>query len=135
MGKRRKKNVAEKFVCIGVFLLVVITVSMVLTLQVKSRSRNAVLFDNRRYEASEEAYKAQVKGILSDYGMSNSGLTMTRTVSMDGEREYRIDIYDRKLAKLEDHVMDSLTEELGMCKVILNDSACYPVEISYVKIN
>lgn len=83
MNKVSKK---EKLFYIVVGIILVTTLSVLMSVRVQSKSREAVLFDNSACMEAEAAYRQQVKEILEAHEVYNSGLTMTRVVSMDGER-------------------------------------------------
>ncbi len=110
-----------------------VSISLIMTVRVQSRSAEAILFDNSYYKASEEAYKQQVQQVLENYECYNSGLTMTRIVSLDGTREYSIQIYNGKLQKLDLQTYENLCDEINECKVSLPDGTEYLVQVSYVR--
>lgn len=116
---------------VGVLLVAAITLLM--SIQVQSRTKERLLFDNRYYEAAEEAYKEQVQQVLEAYDCYNSGLTMTRIVSLDGEREYQLHIYHKKLQNMDAAVFQSLCEDVTACKVLLSCGEEYNVSVSYEK--
>jgi len=124
---------AEKVFYVIIGLVLVVSISLIMTVRVQSRSREAVLFDNSYYQASEEAYKQQVQKVLESYDCYNSGLTMTRVVSLDGMREYSMLIYNSKLQKLDLTAYEKLCEEIAACSVLLPDGTEYCVQVSYVR--
>ena len=112
-------------------IVFVIALSVLMAVRVQSRSREATLFDNRNYEAAEAAYKQQVQQVLENYDCYNSGLTMTRIVSMDGEREYSMQIYNGRLRMLEKDVYEKLCNDVEQCKVLLPDGREYEVDLKF----
>lgn len=130
MGKSGKK---EKVFYVIMGVILVVSISMIMTVRAQSRSRESVLFDNSFYKASEETYKQQVQQVLESYDCYNSGLTMTRIVSLDGEREYNIQICNRKIQKLDLNSYENLCNEIDECKVTLPDGTEYSVQVSYVR--
>lgn len=128
MSKVTKK---EKIIYILGGIIFVMALSVLMTVRVQSRSREATLFDNRNYEAAETVYKQQVQQVLEDYDCYNSGLTMTRIVSMDGEREYSMQIYNGKLRMLEAEVYEKLCSDIEQCKVVLPDGREYEVKLKF----
>ena len=123
----------EKIFYFLIGIILVVGISLIMSVRTQCRSREALLLDNRYYEAAEETYKQQVSSVLESYGVCNSGLTMTRVVSLDGEREYRIQIYNRKLQKLDLNTYDNLCNDIDACTVMLPDGAKYPVQVSFGK--
>ncbi len=117
------------------YLMVVILLgaafAMIMSTQVKSRTREAVLFDNSRYAQAEQQYKKQVQEVLQKYGCVNSGLTMTRMVSLEEEREYSMQIYNGKIRLLEREDVAKMMDEIEECKVVTPYGAVYSVEVSY----
>lgn len=128
MNKVTKK---ERIIYIIGGMIFLIALSVLMTVRVQSKSREAVLFDNRNYEAAETAYKQQVQQVLESYDCYNSGLTMTRVVSMDGEREYCMQIYNGKLRALEESVYEKLCTDVKRCKVELPDGREYEVNLTF----
>ena len=123
----------EKIFYVLVGMVLAVSISLIMTVRVQSRSREALLFDNSLYASSEEAYKQQIQQVLESYDCYNSGLTMTRVVSLDGEREYSILIYNSKLQKLDLHTYEKLCDEINKCMVQLPDGTEYSVQVSYVR--
>lgn len=130
MFKAGKK---EKIFYVIAGMILAVSVSLIMTVNVQSRSREAILFDNSYYEAAEDAYKKQVQQVLETYDCYNSGLTMTRVVSLDGEREYSIQIYNGKLQKLDLNTYEKLCAEISECMVLLPNGTEYSVQVSYVR--
>ncbi|MBE5882093.1 MAG: hypothetical protein E7289_07310 [Lachnospiraceae bacterium] len=126
--KRKEKLI---YVLIGVLLVAAIT--MLMSVRVQSRTQESILFDNRNYESAEEAYKKQVQQVLEDYSCYHSGLTMTRIVSLDGEREYNIQIYNAKFESLSAEIFDGLKQEIETCYVVAPGGERYDVAVSFSK--
>ncbi len=123
----------EKIFYTIIGMIFVIALSVLMTVRVQSKSREAVLFDNRNYEAAEELYKQRVQQVLESYDCYNSGLTMTRIVSLDGEREYNIQIYNSKIQKLDSDTFEKLCSDVAACAVSLPDGSEYFVQASFEK--
>ena len=126
MNKVSKK---EKIFYIVVGVILVTALSIMMSIRVQSKSREAVLFDNSACMEAEAQYRQQVQEILETYEVYNSGLTMTRVVSLDGEREYNIKIYHNKFQKLEPEVMAKLQRMVSECMVCLPDGREYAVNV------
>ena len=128
-----KVGKTEKIFYVIVGIILIASISLIMTVRAQSRSAEALLFDNSYYKASEEEYKQQVQQVLENYDCYNSGLTMTRIVSLDGVREYSIQIYNGKLQKLDLQTYEILCNEINKCKVSLPDGTEYSVQVSYVR--
>lgn len=126
MNKVSKK---EKIFYIVVGVILVTALSILMSIRVQSKGREAVLFDNSAYTSAEEKYRQNVQQILEAYEVYNSGLTMTRVVSLDGEREYDIQIYHSKFRKLEAEVMKEMLNRIAECRVCLPDGSEYAVNV------
>ena len=126
MNKVSKK---EKIFYIAVGVILVTILSVLMSIRVQSKSREAVLFDNSACMEAEAQYRQKVQEILEEYEVYNSGLTMTRVVSLDGEREYSMKIYHNKFQKLEPEVMTKLQRAVSECMVCLPDGSEYAVNV------
>lgn len=130
MNKMKRRDLVV-YMITGVLLAIAFT--LIMSVRVQSRTQEAILFDNRNYETAEEDYKERVQMLLEKYGCYNSGLTMTRMVSLEGEREYNIQIYNKKLSQLSEKEFASLQRELSEYKVVLADRCLYEVEVIFLK--
>lgn len=130
MKKLEKKDL---IVYTAVGCLLAIAMTMLMSVQVKSRTQENLLFDNRNYEAAEVAYREGIQSLLESYGCCQSGITMTRVVSLDGERAYRVQIYNAKLRTLAPEVFAGLQKELESYRVEVPGGKSYGVEVSFLK--
>lgn len=120
----------ERLLYVVAGVILVLAISVLMSVRVQSRTRETVLFDNTRYEVYEENYKQQVNSILETYDLYNSGLTMTRIVSMDGERSYSLLIYNGKFTQMDEQRLQALQKELSEHPLSLPDGTGYEVELS-----
>lgn len=127
----KRAGKAEKIFYVVIGIILAVAISLLMSVSAQSRSRESVLFDNRNYEAAQEAYRQQVQQVLESYDCYNSGLTMTRIVSLDGEREYQLQIHNRKIQKLTPDVYENLCGDVAACKIVLLDGTEYSVQVSY----
>ncbi len=130
MNKVSKK---EMFFYIAVGMILVAALSMLMSIKVQSKGREAVLFDNSAYMEAEAKYRRDVQEILETYEVYHSGLTMTRVVSLDGGREYDLQIYHSKLGQMEPEAFEKLQSRIGDCRVCLPDGSEYSVNVSISK--
>lgn len=119
----------ERLLYVVAGVILVLAISVLMSVRVQSRTREAVLFDNTRNAVYEENYKQQVNSILETYDLYNSGLTMTRIVSMDGERSYSLLIYNGKFAQMDEQRLQALQKELSEHPLSLPDGTGYEVEL------
>lgn len=64
------------------------------------------------YQELEQNYLAQVKAYLNEQGYFNSGVTMTRTETGEGVREYSVLIHNSRISRLSEAERESLREGL-----------------------
>lgn len=126
----KKISRIEKAAYVVAGVILVLAISVLMSVRVQSRTREAVLFDNTRYEACEENYRQQINSILETYDVYNSGLTMTRVVSMDGERSYSLLIYNGKFSQMDELRLQALQKELSQHLLSLPDGTGYEVNLS-----
>ena len=131
-GRANMKKISriEKAAYVVAGVILVLAISVLMSVRVQSRTREAVLFDNTRYEACEENYRQQINSILETYDVYNSGLTMTRVVSMDGERSYSLLIYNGKFSQMDELRLQALQKELSQHLLSLPDGTGYEVNLS-----
>ena len=129
----KKGKTLEKVMYAMVGAVIIAAVTMLCAVQASSRSAEGVLFDNRAYEEAEETYEKNINEILENYGLYHSGLNMTRTVSLEGGREYEMVIYHSKTARMERAERIALQEELSACKVESPDGRFLPVTVTFLE--
>lgn len=110
--KNRKRNPAKIAGYMLLSLVFIGSLSLLLSLRVESKTQAAILFDNGAYEEAEQIYKKAVKGVLETYECYNSGLNLTRTVDISGEREYCMEIHNQKFHLLSRKEMEQLRQEI-----------------------
>ena len=125
-----KVSKREKIFYTIVGMILVTALSILMSVRAQSKSRESMLFDNSSYMKAEAEYREQVQEILEDFDVYNSGLTMTRVVSLDGEREYDVQIYHGKFQQLEPATMETLYRLISECMVCLPDGSKYGVNVS-----
>ncbi len=126
----KKISRTEKVLYVATGVILALAISVLMSVKVQSRTREAALFDNTRYEACEENYKQHISSILEAYDVYNSGLTMTRIVSMDGERSYSLLIYNSKFDQMDEQTLQALQIELLQQSLSLPDGTGYEVDLS-----
>lgn len=100
-----------KFVTITMILLLITTFSVTGTVMSQSRGKNPI--DAQHYRTIENQYIACVREQLEEQGYKNAGITMTKIVELDGEREYTVLIHHKRINTLEEAERLMLAEALG----------------------
>lgn len=100
-----------KFVIITMILLLITTFSVTGTVMSQSRGENPI--DAQHYRTIENRYIACVRDRLEEQGYKNAGITMTKIVELDGEREYTVLIHHKRINALEESERLMLAETLG----------------------
>ena len=106
-----KKNILFTMVTITLLFIAVCSIGMT----VKSMDKCDTA-DQHYYDVLESEYMDEVKEILEQYHLYNSGITMTRTTDIEGERSYVIQIHNSKLCKMDDFTQEELAEKIKEVK-------------------
>lgn len=128
-GKEKKGGAFEWIIYGAMLVLLIGAISAMMSVKVKSRTTDEVLFDNGVYAQAEADYRNRIKQVLIEAGCYNSGITMTRTVSLEGRREYKVSIHNRKLYKMSSCEYWKVLDQIKECKVLAPDSTEYEVEV------
>lgn len=99
---------------LAVFLVVLITLCISGTAISQDKGKDIV--DREHYMQLEKEYLTNVKTILEENGYQNSGVTMTKVMEEDGNREYTITIHNSKinmLSEMEQEALLSKFREIG----------------------
>lgn len=98
------------------FLLLTITLVLCITFftagTVKSISKENAKLEEAYYQELEKNYLSEMKAYLNGRGFYNSGITMTRTDTQEGRREYRILIHNSRLERLSGAEKEEMKEDL-----------------------
>ncbi|MDD3206714.1 MAG: hypothetical protein PHS74_13445 [Lachnospiraceae bacterium] len=63
-------------------------------------------------EQMEKDYVQEVRELLENEDMSNSGITMTKVIYPDGQMQYELTIHNRKIDKMSEHGKQQLQGKL-----------------------
>lgn len=66
------------------------------------------------YREKEKELVKETKEYLNEAGYANSGVTLTRVVDGDGNREYTVTVHHGKIDKMDELARESLKEELSV---------------------
>lgn len=100
----------SKFLIITVVLLLTATFFTAGT--VKSISPKAAQAEEAYYQELEKQYRLQVREYLDSRGFPNSGVTMTRILTEEGRREYKVLIHHQWIGGLHETEKEELKDEL-----------------------
>lgn len=127
--KRKNKKKQRTLLYAAITVLLVLTVSMLRCMEAESRTRAAMLFDNSMYEEKERSFKEEVTSVLQEYDCQSSGVALTRVVDLDGSRQYKLQIHDRRFSLLDETQKTQLCAALGCLSIQDYDGERLPVEI------
>lgn len=123
-GKEKTGYIILAFILIGSF-------SLLFSMRVESKTRAAVLFDNSAYEKGEQDYKERIKDVLEAHECYNSGLNLTRMVELTGERQYRMEIHNKKFDMLTEGEMEQVREEVKRITIAGPGDCTFSVEVVF----
>lgn len=93
-------------------LVMVLTAAFFITGTVASQSKGNICVDEEYYQVLEEEYVREIRNCLEEQGYRNSGVTLTKTVETDGERNYEVQVHHKKLYKLTAQELEELFLEI-----------------------
>lgn len=68
--------------------------------------------NNPYYKQMEEKYLEEVKAELADWGMENSGLSLTKVIVPNGEREYTLTLHHHKMNRMNEREREEVISRL-----------------------
>lgn len=77
------------------------------------------------YSRLEEDYLAQVRKILKEEGYANSGLTLTFSRDVRGEKTYLLKIHNRRFENLDKSEIQGILERIGKVEFGAPDCRIY----------
>ncbi len=105
----KRKNV----LMIIMMMAAVIVICFCVTGTVYSKEKHSRKEQEQYYRSVEASYLSAVREWLGRNGYENSGVTMTKVIEEDGNREYTLSIHHRKISNLEEGEQIILKEELA----------------------
>ncbi|MCM1539289.1 MAG: hypothetical protein NC254_12940 [bacterium] len=109
-ARRRERRGADMFILLLLLLIGLFCV----TLHVQGNEAYGSGYDEAAYDELEKIYCEEVHGLLTDYGLYNSGMNLTKITQPDGVREYRLEVHHAGLARLEGTELEALREGLAI---------------------
>lgn len=117
------KKEMTKLIIVTILLVLVIAGSISGTVLSQAKGKPSV--DNKHYQQLEREYLASVKGILTDEGFRNSGVTITKIIEEDGSRQYQVLIHHGKLDRLSEQEKETLTLQLAQIDFPVEDCSFF----------
>lgn len=111
-------------------LLVVITVFCI-TETVLSQSNIGESEMENYYREQEKILLRQTKEQLKELGYSNSGVTLTRVVDEEGNREYTFTIHHGKIDKMSEAERVTLAQQLKVDTILAENCSFYHEFLMY----
>lgn len=100
----------KTFIPAMLILTMIFTFCTVQTVQ--SHEKGGQQIEQQYYDAWESAYIKEMKGLLQQHGLAESGITMTKVMEADGSRSYEVLIHHRRTALLTQAQYEELMEKL-----------------------
>lgn len=113
-----------KFLIISMVCILILVFSIAGT--VIGRQTDEYELNNPYYKQMENNYLKEVKDVLSDLGLENSGLSLTKVIFPNGEREYTLLLHHYKIKEAE---KEKIMEQLRVIETI---SCKWPVTIETI---
>ncbi len=81
-------------------LILVLCIAFFIDGTVVSQSDDKVTVDEEYYQVLEREYVREVRSFLAEQGYENSGVNLTMVADAEGNRNYYMELYHRKIAGL-----------------------------------
>ena len=107
------KTVKNISITMMVSVVLILVIAFCISGTVMSQGKNAGRVEARFYRELEQAYVNEVRLFLEERGYENCGITMTKVIEKDGERNYTVTIHHKKLDNLSDLEQRKLLTECG----------------------
>lgn len=96
----------------AVTLCLVLVAAFCVVQTVKSQTNISEEELTEYYRVKEKELVRETRDFLEDAGFSNSGVTLTRVINSEGEREYTMTIHHGKIDKMDETERENLRGEL-----------------------
>ncbi|BFL02014.1 hypothetical protein K070079E91_43640 [Eisenbergiella porci] len=110
---------------IAVTVVLIVISAFCIAGTVKGQSRDAFREEDGYYSRLEEDYLAQVRKILKEEGYANSGLTLTFSRDVRGEKTYLLKIHNRRFENLDKSEIQGILERIGKVEFGAPDCRIY----------
>ena len=81
-------------------LILVLCIAFFIDGTVVSQADDKVTVDEEYYQVLEREYVREVRSFLAEQGYENSGVNLTMVADAEGNRNYYMELYHRKIAGL-----------------------------------
>ncbi len=108
--KRKKKRSNRDFVLMTAVLLFVTALSVTKT--VYSKDADIYGLNDCRIKEQEQECLLQIRTVLGGYRCKESGVTMTKVIDRDGNRQYRVMIHHKKIKEMDLAEKEELKRDL-----------------------
>lgn len=113
MKKNGNMWIRENKLFLAVSAVLVLFIAACITLTVDGNEKNgAGGYDERYFDTLEAAYQEEISDVLEEYGVSRSGINLTKITSGDGTREYALTVYNQRFGHMDDDRRNSLKQAL-----------------------
>lgn len=94
------------------FTIVLVVVFLLLASANVMSQEKQVTADREGLQKLEQEYIREIRDYLAEKGYANSGVNLTCVTEADGDRNYRVEIYHRRIEKLSEMQKKELFEEI-----------------------
>lgn len=91
-------------------IILVLVTAFCISGTVISQSKGKSAVEEAYYRDWEREYVQKIRGLLANQGYDNCGVTMTRVIETDGNRDYTIEIHHRRISGLKWNQKQALLE-------------------------
>lgn len=106
----------------AVTLCLVLFTAFCVVMTVKSQSNVEEVAVENYYREKEQEVLADTRAYLNREGFTNSGVTLTRVVDAEGNREYIITVHHRKISNLQED--DRETLRMALQGLVFEEENC-----------
>lgn len=125
------KNVISKIIFGLAFVMLVISMSLLISSKVSSKAQSDILFDNSRFVSAEKEYRKEVSNILAAHKCFESGINLTREVSLEGTRTYQLYLHNRMFEKMDDTEFEQIADEIEQISIMISEGMQFKPQISF----
>lgn len=94
------KNTAKNITFIATTIILILCSAFFITSTVQSQAAGKISVDEKYYQTLEKEYVSEIRAYLNEQGFVNSGVTLTRVVDEQGNRDYQVTLHHKYLEKL-----------------------------------
>ncbi len=117
-----KKVMSRNILFYGATAVLIMIITLCCSITVMSKNDITAKEKQAYYLEKEREVVKETRAFLNEKGFRNSGVSMTRVVNEEGERDYTITIHHEKIDKLDGGERELLKAELG--KLTFADADC-----------